>query len=105
MSDTMLDSGIVVTSETFLGTLAGYAKTARLVDALVASDNPTQDVESAFSAIEALRALESAGKGYTPAESLGFGSENASTIASAILGKRASTAKIRTMARKIGRAV
>lgn len=103
MSDTMLQSDVVVTSEVFLDTLSRYSKVARLVDALVASDNPTADIESAFSAIEALHAMEANGKGYTPAESLGFGSENASTIASAILGKRTSTAKIRGLARKIGR--
>lgn len=102
--DTAIESGVVITSEVFMANLSGYAKHARLIDALVGSENPTEAIESAFGTIEALHAMEADGKGYTPAESLGFGSENASTIAGALLGRRTSTAKIRGLARKVGRA-
>lgn len=103
MTEVQQDAGVAVTSEVFLANLSGYAKHARLVDAIVGSQNPTADIEEAFSVIESLRSMEASGKGYTPAETLGFGSENASTIAMAILGKRTSTARIRGLARKIGR--
>ncbi len=98
-----VESGVAITSEVFLDTLSGYSRVSRLVDAIIGSDNPTADIESAFGVIDALHAMETNGKGYTPAENLGFGSENAGTIAAALLGKRTSTSKIRTLARKIGR--
>lgn len=100
---------VTVDDATFLGVMAQYADTAFIVNAYVGAENKetffTDLVSRAQAALAGLALLSESGKGYTPPESLGFGSDNASQIAKAITGQRLSNGKVRSTAAKVGRAV
>jgi hypothetical protein len=86
----------------FLKTGPRYKTNRKFVEAIIASKNPQQSMLDAQEVIDALKILAENGEGYTPPSNLNFGSDNASTIAQAVLGQRASTASIRSAFAKVG---
>ncbi len=96
-----------VNSDSFLSALGSYADVKAIVDDYVKSEHQSEYfadlVARAQAAIAGLQSLVTDGKSFTPPEALGFGSDNASQIASAIIGSRLSNGKLRTNAAKIGR--
>lgn len=84
-----------------------YRTNRKLADAVIGilntdGGNPEQAMVEVRKLIDDLKVLVAHGVGYTPPSALGFGSENASTIAQAVLGQRASTSSIRSNFAKIG---
>lgn len=65
-----------------------YADAKRIVDAASRYDNVDDAVAALTGAWEQLEHQSDNGSRYTPAKELGFGSDNASTIADAILGRK-----------------
>lgn len=94
-----------VTEQTASGLLADYADVAPLVDVLSRFD----DVDAAYAKAQDVRARladgMANGQRYTPPSAWGFGSDNFSAVCAALLGMRTSTAKLRTLARKVGRTI
>jgi hypothetical protein len=85
--------------------LADYSDVAGVVDAL----SKVTDPEAAYKLAVAVRsrlawAIEH-GAGVTLPKTDGFGSDNFSSIASALLGLRQSTGKVRSLARQVGKRV
>lgn len=93
---------VVINSEFFSDVASRYAHVSGLVDALVKSENPAIDLATAESVISDLRIMANSGRGYTPDKSLGFGSDNAGTIAEKILGLSKTTSQVRKLFRKVG---
>jgi hypothetical protein len=102
MSEVQVEFG----AEQFIGLATDYAsdnKVKRVVDALCsASDNREDVLAAALQIIGRLEAMSDNGSGYTPDNSLGFGSDNAATIADTLLGRRASAGEVRKRFKKIG---
>lgn len=78
-----------------------YKRNRKLADAVIAilntkGGNVDQSMLEVSSLIDNLKILVAHGEGYTPPTNLGFGSENASTIASAVMGQRTATSTIRS---------
>ncbi len=98
-------SKVNVTEQTASGLLGDYADVAPLVDALARFD----DTETAYRKAQDVRVrLADAmanGQRYTPPATWGFGSDNFSAVCAALLGMRTSTGKLRSLARKAGRAI
>jgi len=78
-----------------------YKRNRKLADAVIAilntkGGNVDQSMVEVRALIDNLKVLSENGVGYTPPSNLGFGSENASSIADAILGQRTATSTIRS---------
>lgn len=78
-----------------------YKRNRKLADAVIAilnakGGNVDQSMVEVRTLIDNLKVLSENGVGYTPPSGLGFGSENASSIADAILGQRTATSTIRS---------
>ena len=99
------ESKVNVTEQTASALLGDYADVAPLVDALARFD----DTETAYRKAQDVRVrLADAmanGQRYTPPATWGFGSDNFCAVCAALLGMRTSTGKLRSLARKVGRAV
>jgi hypothetical protein len=102
----MTTENVVFGAEQFIGLASEYAsdkKVKRVVDALCsASDNREDVLASALEIIGRLEEMSDNGSGYTPDNSLGFGSDNAATIADTLLGRRASAGEVRKRFNKVG---
>lgn len=86
------------------GVYNASAKLRRAFDAMIACgvDKIDDTVAHIRNVVAALEAQSENGAGYTPDKSLGFGSENAASIADALLGKRPSTSALRSLFAKAG---
>jgi hypothetical protein len=94
---------VTVDSAFFSDVATGYNANDKLINALVSSENPDADFKSAMATIANIRAMAQNGKGYTPDKSLGFGSDNAATIAEKILGTAKSATQVRKLLRDAGK--
>ena len=112
MSTDVSDAGTVVSfgAEDLKANAELYRKHSRLVDAVASGmtgAKPKYDsLDDAWSQLsevfEVLRAQVDNGVGYTPSRDLGFGSDNASQIAEALIGLRQTVGSTRTAFRKLG---
>lgn len=93
------------TEEQFMANASAYYDNRPLIDAIVRvePEKRADAIKAANSAIEALKLQEESGSGFTPPSSLGFGSENAASIAAAVLGDRQSLQKVRTKYSNLGK--
>lgn len=80
-----------------------YAANKRIVDAASQYDNLDDAVASLRSVWAALETQVRDGGVYTPSTELGFGSDNSSQIASAILGRKTSVTEVRKAFSKLGK--
>jgi len=103
MSDTTVTFG----QAEFVGVAQKYAadsKVKRLVDALSALKDDREDgLSDALGIIADFESMSENGSGYTPGAELGFGSDNASTIADKILGRSTSAGETRKSLVKLGK--
>lgn len=103
MSDTTVTFG----QAEFVGIAQKYAadsKVKRLVDALTGLKDDREDgLSSALEIIGKFEDMSEHGSGYTPGAELGFGSDNASTIAEKILGRSTSAGETRKSLVKLGK--
>ena len=98
-------SKVNVTEQTASALLADYADVAPLVDALARFDDTETAYNKAQDVRERLADAMANGQRYTPPATWGFGSDNLSAVCAALLGMRTSTGKLRSLARKAGRAI
>lgn len=93
--------------EEFIGVAKAYgadSKIKRVIDALCSAKDDREDVlSSALAVIAQFENLSEHGSGYTPDASLGFGSDNAATIADKLLGKSTSAGETRKSLAKMGK--
>ena len=94
-----------VTEQTATAILADYADVAPLVDALAKFDDTETAYHKAQDVRKRLADAMANGQRYTPPATWGFGSDNFCAVCAALLGMRTSTGKLRSLARKVGRAV
>ncbi len=91
----------------FVGVAQKYAadsKAKRLVDALSAFKDDREDgLSTALGIIADLELMSEHGSGYTPGAELGFGSDNAATVADKILGRSTSAGETRKSLVKLGK--
>ncbi len=103
---TVVESSVKYGQSEFVQTArlyAGNTKVRRIVDSLLASkDDRESNLEQALEVIERLRTQSEVGSAYTPDKSLGFGSDNAATIAEKMLGIQNSPGETRKAFAKIG---
>lgn len=103
MSATTVDFG----QAEFVGTAQSYAadnKVKRLVDALCGLKDEREDgLSSALGIIAKFEDMSVNGSGYTPGAELGFGSDNAGTIADKLLGRSTSAGDTRKAIVKLGK--
>jgi len=105
MSTTAVNTRLdVVNEDAFIGLATEYSGVKALVNALAKSEDPERDLRQAFQVIADLEHVADNGQSYTPAERLGFGSNNASTVAAGILGRGMSPSKMRSQFAKVGKA-
>lgn len=105
MSETMIAEATSTEfgADTFRRNAKVYAQHKRLVDAASRYDS-LDDAKAALTAVwESLENQVATGGGYTPAVDLGFGSDNASQIASAILGRKTSVTETRKAFAALGK--
>ncbi len=92
-------------AEQFIGTASictSDKKVWRVVVALCAAKDSREDILSqALDAISKLENMAENGAAYTPDRSLGFGSDNAATIADKILGRTTTVGETRKYFAKI----
>jgi hypothetical protein len=88
-------TAVKVNESWFLSVARDYHANRKLVDALVASDNPDDAFATAVGIIGRLQTMVESGSDYTPRADLLFGSSNSSTIGSGILGEGLTGAQIR----------
>lgn len=81
----------------------GYNQHDKLINALVNCENPESAYNAAMDTIAALKVMAEKGKGFTPDKSLGFGSDNAATIAEKIIGTAKSATQVRKLLREAGK--
>ena len=98
-------STVNVTEQSASALLADYADVAPLVDALARFDDTESAYNKAQDVRERLADAMANGQRYTPPATWGFGSDNFSAVCAALLGMRTSTGKLRSLARKAGRAI
>ncbi len=91
----------------FVGIANKYAadsKVKRLVDAISALKDDREDgLSRALGIIADFENMSEHGSGYTPGAELGFGSDNAGTIADKVLGKSTSAGETRKSLVKLGK--
>jgi len=106
MSDTMTEKATSTEfgSAELRVNAALYAENKRLVDAAATKYQSLDDAIAALSTVwEALENQARIGGSYTPPVELGFGSDNASQIASAILGRKTSVTETRKAFATLGK--
>ncbi len=106
-SDTMTEVGVDVEfgSENFIANAAMYAEHRRMIDAASKYDS-LDDAQAALVMVwEKLDEQCQIGGGYTPDRAAGFGSDNGSQIAAAILGRKTSVTATRKAFAVVGKAV
>ena len=103
----MSDTTVAFGQAEFVGVAKSYAtdnKVKRLVDALSALKDDREDgLSNALGIIADFESMSENGSGYTPGAELGFGSDNASTIADKILGRSTSAGETRKSLVKLGK--
>lgn len=100
MGATVLERPITsgkVDEKMFLTIAQDYARDRKGIDWLSAQPNPDDAVARVMGVIGRLEHLVANGSDYTPAAQLGFGSANASTIGSGILGAGLTGSQIRKL--------
>ncbi len=103
----MSDTAVTFGQAEFVGTAQAYAaesKVKRLVDALCGCKDDREDhLSAALGVIASFESMSENGSGYTPGAELGFGSDNAGTIADKILGRSTSAGETRKSLVKLGK--
>ena len=87
----------------FVAAAIVYRKHKRMVDACSGYDNPEDAIAGLTEALEALESQVEQGGAYTPDRELGFGSDNATTIAETLLGRRSTTGATRKAFKDLGK--
>jgi len=89
----------------FIDAAVQYGTVKTLLDALVKikPSDRKRAVERAHEVIGLLTDMADNASSYTPSSDMGFGSENAANIADAILGRRATSGKLKTTFAKLAR--
>lgn len=87
----------------FSENIALYSLHRAFIDAFAKVDNIEQAIADAKALWERLGEMADNGHAYTPPTILGFGSDNAAGIASALMGRRPTTAVIRSKAVAAGK--
>lgn len=98
MSDTMTEEATSVEfgADTFRKNAQAYVANKRIIDAAASKYDSLDDAIAALTgAWEVIEAQMEDGAKYTPSADLGFGSDNASQIAAAILGRKTSVTATR----------
>jgi hypothetical protein len=90
-------------AECFCGNAKVYAENKRIVDAASKYDSLDDAIAALTEVWNALEIQTVDGGGYTPSTELGFGSDNASQIASAILGRKTSVTATRKAFAALGK--
>ncbi len=80
-----------------------YRAHKRIVDAASGYDNLEDAIAALSDVYGTLEAQVENGVGYTPAQELGFGSDNAGQVAEKILGRQKSVGAIRTAFSTMGK--
>ena len=100
-------TAVTVGQAEFVGAAQAYAadnKVKRLVDALTGLKDDREDgLSAALGIIGKFEDMSEHGSGYTPGAELGFGSDNAGTIADKILGRSTSAGETRKSLVKLGK--
>ena len=97
-----------VTVDTFKETARNYRSNRKIVDALIGAGygaedfNPHNLLMEALSVIAELEVVAENGASYTPDKAQGFGSDNSAVIAESVLGRRRSSASIKSAFSKLG---
>ena len=104
-SDTMTDSKVEVEfgAPQFLKNAQLYSANKRLVDAACRYDSVEDAIAALQDSWDALTSQSENGGGFTPSADLGFGSDNAGQIASALIGQRSLVSSTRKAFAAIGR--
>lgn len=104
-SDTVSDTGTVTEfgAEVFCENAKVYSAHKRIVDAASKYDGLDDAIAALSEAWKALEAQTADGGGFTPSIELGFGSDNASQIAAAILGRKTSVVAMRKAFAALGK--
>ena len=87
----------------FLTTAQDYARDRKGIDWLSSQPNPDEAIDRVMKVIGRLQNMVANGSDYTPAAQLGFGSANASTIASGILGAGLTGSQLRKLFATVGK--
>ena len=87
----------------FLANAVIYRQHKRIVDACSAYDNVEDAMAGLKLAWETIQAQVEEGGQYTPDRELGFGSDNAATIAETLLGLRSTTGATRKAIKDLGK--
>lgn len=87
----------------FLANAVIYRKHKRIIDACSGYDNVEDAKAGLTSAWDALEAQVVEGGKYTPDKELGFGSDNAATIAETLMGLRSTTGATRKAFKDLGK--
>jgi hypothetical protein len=106
MATTVVDSprtGGKVDEKSFLDLARAYSLDRKGVDWLSSQPNPDDAIARVMKVIQRLQHTIADGSDYTPSAHLGFGSANASTIASGILGAGLTGSQIRKLFAGIGK--
>ena len=102
-----MESTVTFGQTEFVGIAHKYAtdsKVKRLVDAIAGlKDNREDGLSAALEIIADFEGMSDNGSGYTPGVELGFGSDNASTVADKILGRSTSAGETRKSLVRLGR--
>lgn len=102
-----METAVTFGQAEFVGVAQKYAsdnKVKRLVDAIAGLKDDREDgLSSALGIIAKFEDMSENGSGYTPGAELGFGSDNAATIADKLLGKSTSAGETRKAIVKLGK--
>ena len=102
-----MDTTVTFGQTEFVGIAHKYAadsKVKRLVDAIAGLKDDREDgLSVALEIIADFENMANVGSGYTPGAELGFGSDNAATVADKILGRSTSAGETRKSLIRLGR--
>jgi hypothetical protein len=102
-SDTMTEVVVEFGTSQFLKNAQVYAANKRLVDAACRYDSVDDAIAALQATWAALTNQSENGGGFTPSAGLGFGSDNAGQIASALIGQRSLVSSTRKAFAAIGK--
>lgn len=107
-TETAVKNNVQGTSEKFgqdqfLLNAVNYRNHKRIVDACSGYDNVEDAIAGLTSAWDALESQVDDGGAYTPDRELGFGSDNAATIAETLMGLRSTTGATRKAFKDLGK--
>jgi len=89
--------------DAFLANAVTYRQHKRIVDACSGYDNVDDAIAGLTAAWESLESQVVEGGQYTPDRELGFGSDNAATIAETLMGLRSTTGATRKAFKDLGK--